>query len=91
MTEKWTLVNYFDVWGNQEDGYEVNNLCTEGEIELSDNPTKEEIVSALIAFGFFNESVTPDMIELPHGIDSHTEIVESATGRPICRLENKSF
>lgn len=23
------LVNYFDVWGNRKEGYEVNNLCVE--------------------------------------------------------------
>ena len=24
---KYDLVDYFDVWGNEEDGFEVNNLA----------------------------------------------------------------
>ena len=23
----WTIIDYFDVWGNAEDGWEVNNQC----------------------------------------------------------------
>ena len=25
----YTLINYFDVWGNAADGFEVNNQCIE--------------------------------------------------------------
>lgn len=26
---RYRLINYFDVWGNAEVGYEVNDLCVE--------------------------------------------------------------
>lgn len=29
MMPTYSLINYFDVWGNAKDGWEVNNLCTE--------------------------------------------------------------
>lgn len=29
MYYRLKLINYFDVWGNKKDGWEVNNLCVE--------------------------------------------------------------
>lgn len=53
-----TLINYFDVWGNEEEGYEVNNLCKEGELEFEGNeaPTDQQILDKLKEFGFIVES-----------------------------------
>lgn len=44
-----------DVWGNNRDGYEVNDLCFSGlTIELSDNFTDKELIKAMKEVGFIN-------------------------------------
>lgn len=54
---KYTLINYFDVWGNAKDGYEVNNQCVEERgIFISDAATDKEIVSFLESAGYLNTS-----------------------------------
>lgn len=33
---KVELIHYFDVWGNPEEGFQVNNLCSEWTHEVDD-------------------------------------------------------
>lgn len=53
---KVKFINYFDVWGNKIDGYEVNNLC----IEFDDLIIAEELyngkdlIKYLYDIEFFN-------------------------------------
>lgn len=54
---KYTLINYFDVWGNAKDGYEVNNQCVvERGIFISDTATDKEIANFLKSAGYLNTS-----------------------------------
>lgn len=86
-TDKYRLVDYFDVWGNEEDGFEVNNLAViENDITISDDATEQDILDLLYNMEYLNtkdpskinvEMFDPDMIEL---FDAKTEC-------PICRLE----
>lgn len=86
-TDKYRLVDYFDVWGNEEDGFEVNNLAViEDGITISDDATEQDILDLLYNMEYLNtkdpskinvEMFDPDMIEL---FDAKTEC-------PICRLE----
>lgn len=83
---KYRLINYHDVWGNQEDGWEVNNMCSEGELELSEDYTNNEIVLKLIDFGFFKPTVTLEDVRIWD--DYHMiELYQSANNKPECRLE----
>ena len=85
--DKYRLVDYFDVWGNEEDGFEVNNLAViEDDITISDDATEQDILDLLYNMEYLNtkdpskinvEMFDPDMIEL---FDAKTEC-------PICRLE----
>lgn len=54
MTEynTYDLIDYFDVWGNEEDGWEVNNQCKVDEITISDDVTDEEILKYLKDIGY---------------------------------------
>jgi hypothetical protein len=61
---KYRLVNYFDVWGNDKDGYEVNNLCEEGFIEVDENAKNEDLVKALKEFGFLASHVRMNMLDI---------------------------
>ena len=54
---KYTLVNYFDVWGNEKEGYEINNLCNEVEgITITDDATEKDILKYLVQIGFLTTS-----------------------------------
>ena len=53
----YSLCNYFDVWGNASDGWEVNNSCIEFEdLYISDDATEKEILEYLVQIGFLNTS-----------------------------------
>lgn len=87
MTIQAKLVNYFDVWGNKKDGWDINNLCTEGMIELPDNYSKHDIVKAIKEVGFFKPSVRLNMLEI-EDLYPYYEISHKANGyKPVCRIE----
>lgn len=55
--ERYELINYFDVWGNAKDGWEINNLCVEfDDLYLADDITKKEILNYLVDREFLNTS-----------------------------------
>jgi len=80
---EYKLINYFDVWGNKEEGYEVNNLCDEGNFHVAEDI---EIIKALKKIGFLlpnvrkNQFIIEDMGEI-------IEISHKKSLQPICRLE----
>ena len=86
MTRKYRLVNYFDVWGNEKDGYEVNNLCTEADdLWIDDDSTTKEIANFLVSIGFLN---TNDMRRLYFEDDgTYIEIYQRKGMYPLGRLE----
>ena len=83
----WTLIDYFDVWGNAEDGWEVNNLSPEfDDLYLDPDITHEEIVDYLKSIGYFNKDVT--MADLDIWDDG--DIIEFSKAddlMPLCRLQ----
>ena len=82
---KYTLVNYFDVWGNKKDGYTVNNQCVEfDDLVIADDATPKEICSYLKSIKML---VTDDMrkLEVTNWGDL-IEINERKTGKPLFRL-----
>ena len=85
-SQKWTLVDYFDVWGNPEDGFEVNNLSKEfDDLVIADDATNEDLVDYLISIGY----LTPDAkgkVEV-EDMGDMIEFTVAETGEPICRLE----
>ena len=83
---KWRVVNYFDVWGNARDGWEVNNLC-EHAIITANIETRADVLKALKACDFLRPHVRLNMIDFPIGIGDVTEVDARKDGRPLCRLE----
>jgi hypothetical protein len=84
--DKYRVINYFDVWGNEEDGWEVNNLCSEGYIELKDYTDKNEIIDALQEMNLLNEKASADTVHFYNDYEM-IELFEEANGRPLFRLE----
>ena len=72
----YTLINYFDVWGNKKDGYEVNNQCEEGnDFYISDDSNAKEIIQFLKLSGFLSSkadlrTVLVDFVEYGYEIYS---------------------
>ena len=86
---QYKLIDYFDVWGNQEDGWEVNNMCTVDEeyglITITDDATDEDIVDYLIQTGYLGFKAKGKVrIE---GDDLIIELFGKEDDMPIGRLE----
>jgi len=82
---KYTLINYFDVWGNKKDGYEINNQCVEfDDLVIADDATPKEICTYLKSIKML---ATDDMRRL-EVIDwgDLIEVNERKTGKPLFGL-----
>ena len=69
---KYELINYFDVWGNAEDGWEINNQCVEfRDLVITDGATDKDILNYLVDIGFL---ATSDMRKLL--VDNNGDVIE---------------
>jgi hypothetical protein len=81
------LVNYFDVWGNKKEGYEVNNLCVEcDDIYVSDLENRN-LLHALKIIGFLKKETRINQIEFNNSSCEMIEFYERKTQKPLGRLE----
>jgi hypothetical protein len=74
-----------DVWGNEDDGYEVNDVYgVQGSITVDDAATEQDIVAALIA----EDVIYPGEYEIEdfYGDSFHGNLTDADTGRPILEL-----
>lgn len=88
---KYKIVDYIDVWGNAEDGWEVNLWFNDYDTEdtclrIAEDSTDEEIIDFLVRIGY----LTPEVKELVY-LESYDnemiEIVARENDYPIGRLE----
>lgn len=85
---KYRLINYFDVWGNEEDGYEVNDLCVEETgIFIADNSTDQQVLNLLVRIGFLTTDDPEKVCVINNGDMIEIESVED--GCPLGRLERE--
>ena len=85
IMKTYSLINYFDVWGNKKDGYEINNQCVEfDDLVIADDATPKEICTYLKSIKML---ATNDMRKLDV-IDwgSLIEIYERKSGKPLFGL-----
>ena len=79
--EKYTLIDYNDVWGNEEDGYTVNDVVRyENYLDIAENASEEDIIKALVEKGYLLENTEYDI----YGDDILVEIYSN--DYPICAL-----
>jgi hypothetical protein len=87
-TCKVELINYFDVWAGEEKGtWEVNNLCSEGMIELPEDFTDDQLLKALKEKEFLKKHVRKNMLVFEYLFDFGVEIRQRKNDYPICRVE----
>ena len=83
------LVDYYDVWGNEEDGWEVNNLgVIEEGIWISDDTTEEELFNFLKdSVGYFNKDTKFSDVEIIWDSPEFIEFFDASNGYPLGRLQ----
>lgn len=84
---RYRLIDYHDVWGNREEGYEVNESYEWGEIELPEDHTNEDLINKLIEVDYLCASADLDTIEIVN-LGAGYELQDVLEGyMPICRLD----
>lgn len=88
----YKLIDYFDVWGNEEDGWEVNNLCSleeeYGLLIITDDSTDEKIIEFLIKIGYLGDEAQGNI--RIDGDDCFIELFSKENDMPLGRLEKVS-
>lgn len=80
----WNVYS-LDVWGNEEDGFEVNDRSRVGTIETSAEPPDAEVWCALLEAGIARGVISDGSFEWQD--EDLLAIDEKATGRPVFQLE----
>ena len=94
---KYSVVHYFDVWGNPDDGFEVNDVCRLGDVDLevldsdSDDEFLDKVLKALSRWfdagklrdaGFSHDARVGDEFVMEFVLRH-----EDGCDEPFCRLE----
>ena len=81
-------VYYLDVWGNEEDGFEVNDRSQCGTIQLPTDFTDQDLIRELIENDILNafSGTVKDKFTID-GDDTLIMIDEKSNGRPLLQLE----
>ena len=83
----YKLIDYFDVWGNPIDGWEVNDLTTvEEDIVIAEDSTDEEIIDFLVRIDYLKPEVK-ELVYLESYDNEMIEIIARENDYPIGRLE----
>lgn len=85
--DKYRVIDYFDVWGNAEDGWEVNNLAKIGEIELEDYTSVEEVIGKLQDMDFLSGNATAEVFEVYNDYHFIEYYIKAENNKPMFRLE----
>ena len=84
------LIDYYDVWGNSADGWEVNNLATvERDIVIPDDVSERDIMEFLKRIGYFAKHVRLNMLAFEVFESDMIEISRRRDGRPLCSLRRQ--
>ena len=73
----YKLIDYFDVWGNETDGYEVNDkIDTNIMLEIPYDVTDEELISKLVNVGFLGNNATVENVRIEWSDETFCELFE---------------
>ncbi len=85
MREKWQIAD-LDVWGNEKEGFEVNNVFRlDVYIELPEDFTKADIVKALKLVGYLKKHVQNRQVTMD-GDENFIYLEQTKNGCPVCYL-----
>lgn len=84
--KKFQVIDYFDVWGNAEEGYEINDQINVGVIEVPDDYGLSSILEAMREKEYFNSSATIDTVELDEYDFECYNLIGKSSGKPLYGL-----
>ena len=87
--QTFTIVNYFDVWGSQEDGWQVNDAATRGTVELAEEDDDAAVLAALIAVGCISDHITLENVKFEWEDVGFCEIYARETDEPLGCLQRR--
>lgn len=69
----YEVINYTDVWGNTDDGYEVNNSCVEEtDMFIRDDAEDGDIIQMMVEIGYLaNTAILDENVLLVNNGDSY--------------------
>lgn len=85
--KEYRIVNYFDVWGNPKEGFEVNNLCEHSRTMRESFADHKDIIRFLKNEDFLARHVRENMLVIEWLDEDFIEISIKRDGRPLCRIE----
>jgi len=85
LTGTFVQIYDLDVWGNEEDGYEVNDVYKGDIFEVPANYNENDIYDLLKSQGFLKNYVQQDDIEIDMNED-FTEIFDALSGEPLWQI-----
>lgn len=82
--KKYTLIDYIDIWSDEEGNYSVNDVMKYDDfLEVADNASDDEIITALVEKGYLRENVEYSIMASD---EYFMEVWHE--DMPICALEN---
>jgi hypothetical protein len=84
---KYRVIDYFDVWGNEEDGWEVNDQRDTGVVlNIADDATDEDILNMMLMHNLLatTENVRINWTDIESGV-----LYVDSTDYPLYLLEAK--
>lgn len=92
----YNLCNYWDVWGNKEDGYEINEWSYPEGINFTykveqagDEQNDQDIVNQLISDGYLKDHVVLSDLEIVDECNGLIMIYAAKSREPLFCLEYK--
>ena len=84
---QYRVIN-LDVWGNEDDGFEVNDLHNTGLIvDLADDAEDDAIVSALVEVDAFQDHVTGADVTIDGDPEFTLFVDDAASSMPLFHLQ----
>ena len=84
---KFQVVDYYDVWGNETDGWDVNGVSREDcDIDLVFDNTDDEIIEKLVEVRYLSVDAV-DHVNVDWLDDTMIELTVMENGFPLGRLE----
>lgn len=75
--QRWEVMS-LDVWGNEKDGYDVNNWFHAGWLEFDDYPSENDIFKALKSEGLIGDKVRRSAVYIdPASSDGYYEVADN--------------
>ena len=91
MANTYSIIDYFDVWGNETDGWQVNNQCVVcDDLHIEEDASDDEIVGYMVSAGFLKEEAVGHVTVEDYG-DGMIEISVKEDGMPLYSIRKNDI